>query len=515
VDCIKGVQSSNRFDCAPGTIFDVAADTCNWPDAVSDCSPYIAYADGQDTDVDESSTINYCPAEYTGRAPTSGCSGYVNCVYGEPASVANCQSSTTFDSKTQMCVAGMAECKLLVDLTEGMSEEMIQMDAEADLEEERIVFPRDCSGKYTGKAAIDDCRGYVECDDGVEVARYNCTQGTLFDRGIGLCNWKSYVSCASSSPSVKPTPAPTTASPTPWDPNNVYYPKWAEGLCVNDGKQPADVDTKYLFSDIDVCCKAWFPKNTECLKLSPPPTNAPIIDLKPKIWYPDYVNNLCKKDGKHGPYEQNFFSSYDECCKFDFMDEAKCMKNKPAMYYANYDTNTCTSDGNPSLYEDKLFMTHQQCCEYEWIHTEICVSTGDISSTVGDVLVQNSAPTAVEVKYYPDLFNSKCRCDGKQKNTDMTFPSYSECCSYPWINKNECMKHEHECTAQTAPPPAPSQTISSVGMWYPDTSSKRCKNDGNSPDGVLVFTSYQVCCFRNMPGILKQCEFNSQASLAS
>jgi len=505
VECVKGVQGNNRFDCAPGTIFDAAADTCNWPDAVLDCSPYIANADGKATDEDLSSTNNYCPAEYTGRAPTSGCSGYVNCVYGEPTSAAECQSSTSFDSKTQMCVAGMTECKLLVEVTEGMSEEMIQMEGEPGAEpDDRIVFPRDCSGKFTGKAAINDCAGYIDCVDGAEIARYNCTQGTLFDRNIGLCNWRESVFCESSSPSIKPTPSPSTASPTPWDPNNVYYPKWSEGLCVNDGKQPEDVDVKYLFSDIEVCCQTYFPTNQECVKITLPPTNAPTpTNLMPKIWYPDYVNNICKKDGKYGPYEQNFFSSYDECCKFDFMDEDKCMEKKPAIYYANYDTNTCTSDGNPSPYEDKLFMTHQECCQYDWIYTETCTSAGDVP-------VQNSAPvTVVEVDYYPDLVYNKCKCDGKQRDTDQIFSSYDECCKYPWLNKNECMKHSHECTAQTVP--TPSQTV----LWYPDLNSNRCKNDGNNPDGVLVFTSHQVCCFRNMLGVLKQCEFNSQASMTT
>ena len=75
VECIKGIQGNNRFDCAPGTIFDVAEDTCNWPDAVTDCSPFIAYADGQATDAYVNSTNNYCPPEYTGRAPTSRCVG--------------------------------------------------------------------------------------------------------------------------------------------------------------------------------------------------------------------------------------------------------------------------------------------------------------------------------------------------------------------------------------------------------------------------------------------------------
>ena len=306
-----------------------------------------------------------------------------------------------------MCVDdNMKECNLLVEVTdemieemsEEMGEEMIQMDAETE-ELERIVFPRDCHGEFTGKAAINDCAGYIECDKGVEAARYNCTKGTLFDRTIGLCNWEGSVICESSSPSMKPTPAPSTAAPTPWDPNNVYYPKFSDGVCVNDGKQPEDVDPKFLFSDIDVCCKTYFEKSEDCSKVTSPPTNAP-TKWRPKVWYPDYVNKMCKKDGKHGIYEQNFFGSYDACCKFDFMDEVKCMENKPAMYYANYDTNTCTSDGNPSSYEDMLFLTHQECCQYDWIDTETCTFSGDM-------LVQNSAAagaaTVVEVKFYPDL----------------------------------------------------------------------------------------------------------------
>jgi hypothetical protein len=449
VECTKGVQDSNRFDCPPGTIFDVALDTCNWPDAVADCSPYIAYAEGQPTNAYVNST-NYCPAEYTGRAPTSRCMGYVNCVKGEPTSAgaAKCPLKTAFDSKTQMCVSGLKACNLLVEVMEEMeemSEEMVQMDDEPE-ELERIVFPRDCTGGYTGKAAIGQCTGYIDCYNGVETARYNCTEGTLFDRSIGLCNWKSSVVCASSSPSMKPTFAPSTATPTPWDPNNVYYPKFAEGLCVNDGKQPENVDRKYLFSDLAVCCETYFSTNPECAKVTAKPTNAP-TKFKPKVWYPDYVNQLCKKDGNHGPYEQNFFTSYDECCKFDFMNEAKCMENKPAMYYADYNTNTCTSDGDPSPYEDMLFMTHQDCCQYDWIDTETCTSAGDM-------LVQNSAAI-------------------------------------------------------------PSQTIPSLDLWYPDKNSNRCKNDGKNSDGVLVFTSYQVCCFRNMADISKTCEFNSQASMST
>ncbi|KAL7442266.1 hypothetical protein ACHAXM_008313 [Skeletonema potamos] len=449
VECINGDQGNNHFDCPPGTIFDVSIETCNWPNAVAKCSPYIAYTEGFATNELVTGT-NYCPAEYTGRAPTSRCLGYVNCVSGEPNIGANCPSKTTFDSKTQMCISGMKDCKW----TEGMEvyEEIIQLEGdepeelEDELEEsERIVFPRDCSRGYTGKAAIGKCTGYIECNNGVETARYNCTAGTLFDRSIGLCNWKNSVFCATSSPSMKPTFAPSTLSPTPFDPNNVYYPKFAEGICVKDGKQPQNVSSKYLFSDLAVCCKTYFSTNPECPKRTAPPTSAP-IKWEPKVWYPDYVNHFCKKDGKYGPYEQNFFDSYDECCKFDFMDEAKCMENKPPMYYADYNTNTCTSHGDPSPYEDMLFRTHEECCQYDWIDTENCISSGD-------TLVQNSAATA------------------------------------------------------------PNPSLTSLGLWYPDKNSNRCKNDGKNAGGVLVFTSYQVCCFRSMPNISEKCELNSRASM--
>ena len=88
------------------------------------------------------------------------------------------------------------------------------------------------------------------------------------------------------------------------------------------------------------------------------------------------------------------------------------------------------------------------------------------------------------------------------------FSSYGDCCNYRWINTEECMKHANECLATVAPAPS----ISSLDLWYPDINSNRCKNDGNNPDGVLTWTSYQVCCTRTMPGN-SECEANSQASV--
>ena len=70
------------------------------------------------------------------------------------------------------------------------------------------------------------------------------------------------------------------------------------------------------------------------------------------------------------------------------------------------------------------------------------------------------------------------------------------------------MKHANECLAIVAPAPS----ISSLDLWYPDINSNSCKNDGNNPDGVLTWTSYQVCCTRTMPGN-SECEANSQASM--
>ena len=66
---------------------------------------------------------------------------------------------------------------------------------------------------------------------------------------------------------------------------------------------------------------------------------------------------------------------------------------------------------------------------------------------------------------------NKCKCDGKQRDTDQIFSSYDECCKYPWLNKNECMKHSHECTAQTggSVPVQNSAPVTVVEVdYYPD-----------------------------------------------
>ena len=107
---------------------------------------------------------------------------------------------------------------------------------------------------------------------------------------------------------------------------------------------------------------------------------------------------------------------------------------------------------------------------------------------------------------FHDRTHSNCKCDGKQKSSDLTFSSYEECCEYAWINKFICMKHIHDCTPQTIP-----LSTTNLDLWYPDENSRRCRRDGNNPDGVLLFTSYQVCCFRSMPSATEQCENNSKA----
>lgn len=399
VECINGVQGDRHF-CGPGTKFDIASQTCVWPSDLKVCEPYIAYLRGYTTDAYADGT-NYCPDDYDGRAPVYMCAGYVNCENGKYISGAQCQYGTKFDTDTQMCVSTVKDCNLLVEVDETqMMQEMIQMQEATGTtkeEAERIVYPEECYGTFTGKLAIQQCTGYIQCQDGKEVGKYMCEPGLIFDRDLGVCNWvANKVNCASSSPSMKPTPAPTTAAPTPWNPNNVYYPKFDKGVCVNDGNQGGDVDEKYLFADIDKCCEMYFLDNfEECSRVTLRPTGSP-TQPRPKVWYPVYGENTCKKDGQHSQYEVNFFMSYDECCEFDFMNTAACLENKP-VYYANYDTNTCTNDGTPSVYEDMLYTSHSECCQNnEWIDSDACIFAGEGS------MEQNSAGATTDMKYYPD-----------------------------------------------------------------------------------------------------------------
>jgi len=106
---------------------------------------------------------------------------------------------------------------------------------------------------------------------------------------------------------------------------DIYYPNFSNGLCVNDGKPPPDAPGKYLFHNVTECCDTYFPGNMKACRRASLPTASPTL-LGEKNWYPDYANDICKNDGQHGLYEIHFAYTYEKCCEFELIDTEKCLE---------------------------------------------------------------------------------------------------------------------------------------------------------------------------------------------
>ena len=83
------------------------------------------------------------------------------------------------------------------------------------------VTSQQCPGMYPHPS---DCDKFYQCDSSRSYL-FNCPEGTLFDKTLGLCNHKYLVTCSSSISSIPPSPPTTTISVTyPWRPQTTVRP---------------------------------------------------------------------------------------------------------------------------------------------------------------------------------------------------------------------------------------------------------------------------------------------------
>jgi hypothetical protein len=88
-------------------------------------------------------------------------------------------------------------------------------------------------------------------------------------------------------------------------------------------------------------------------------------------------------------------------CQFEWIDEEICLANKAQamgqIYFPDYKTNTCRNDGMHSAYEDNFFTSYENCCSFEFIDYDICMA-GE-----GEVMEQQSQGVGGgRSVYYPD-----------------------------------------------------------------------------------------------------------------
>jgi len=372
-------------------LYDAKYQICNWPSAV------MCNADNDDGYIDEEGEVEgeeekdyskYCPQDYTGRVPTKDCDGYVHCRKGNVKLAKDCPTGAKFDLTILACTFAEVECQATIPATLSPSP--------------RIIIDESCPPEYTGNKAVNGCSGYIYCAAGTQLGEYICSPGTVYDITLGYCNWSQNVNtdvpgCATSSPSYMPTADPTISpsyTPTSLDlDGELFYPDYKNGICRNDNMYPPTLTSEYLKYSAHTCCTAFF--NSTYDRCMQAPSNTPI---GAKIWYPDYDYNLCRSDLNYSLYEVNFFSSYESCCTFDFLDRVECLMKKPSalglIYYPHHPSGTCKNDGRQSANELWLYTNKEDCCKNDQVQFDVCMQEED----EGD-MKQNSSPTS---NYYPD-----------------------------------------------------------------------------------------------------------------
>lgn len=422
VKCDQG-SVTDVLKCPQGTKFDVMKLACTYADVECEAEDGHEEEEEEEKEVDHS---KYCPTDYTGRAPTKNCNGYIDCRKGKVNLIKDCPVGTKFDVMILACTFSEVQCEASVEDTDYPTPSP-ESDGKKDKEDrpDRVVLDDTCPAGFTGNKAINACTGYIYCAAGTRLGVFKCTAGTLFDAESGYCNWAANVNtdipaCATSSPSYTPTMAPLypTISPsyTPTILNlegEIFYPDYKNGVCKNDGKYPPSLSSIYLRASAHGCCSAFFDSAYDRCMLaftSEAPSSAPSGD---QTWYPDYEFNLCRSDLDYSPYETNFFSSYERCCEFDFLDQAECLMKKPSamglIYYPHYPSGTCKNDARQSLDEVWLYTSKKDCCKNDQVqpYSSCMDGTGN-----GGEMEQNSsgvtsntnatATTPATKDWYPD-----------------------------------------------------------------------------------------------------------------
>ena len=416
VQCKNG-DITDALECPQGTMFDVMKLACTYADV--DCGAYDEPVDGEIEHKSENvNHAKYCPDDYTGRAPTKDCDGYVDCRNGKVRLVKDCPAGTKFDIMILACTLSEVQCEATYEATDYPT--LSPVGAKAD-KSERVVVDETCPQGFTGNKAIAGCTGYIYCAAGLQLGEFKCASGTLFDVKLGFCSWSSGVDtslpeCSTSSPSYMPTLSPIyptvspSYSPTMLDlTGTLFYPDYKNGVCKNDDKYPTTLSSIYLKASAHGCCTAFFDSRYDtCMQAfaSESPSSAPSGEA---IWYPDYDFNICRSDLGYSNFETNFFSSYERCCQFDFIDEVECLIKKPSamglIYYPHYPSGTCKNDGRQSLDEIWLYTSKKDCCKNDMVQPySACMKdegNGEMEQNSSGV-TSTTINTPAKEEYYPD-----------------------------------------------------------------------------------------------------------------
>ena len=339
-------------------------------------------------------------------------------------------------------------------------------------------------------------------------------------------------SMPSSEPSATPSCTPSSA-PTPSPSINLFYPdQSASGKCLNDGGQPAWMESNpsaWLSTTLEICCEkhaSW--NQQECVGDHPP-------ECATVLWYPDWkgTNKGCLRDGNEPLYMvQNpstfIFSDKASCCAEHYTwNEASCLggiggtslthgtstASSGSKYYADWESEkaedqTCKNDGaapeyminNPTMW---LFDQLNVCCEknFNW--------EPKLSECKGSTAADSNARL-----YYPDWSGGNAGCEQNSGTTlapDTLTDSYfyatlDECCEahYSW-NEASCKYGGSSATTGIG-------TEKWYVVWADSTCKKDCAIGGTDCGGLAGY--YETsnlhdtkadCCSTHMPFDYRNC----------
>mmetsp|Transcript_24714 Transcript_24714/g.51710 ORF Transcript_24714/g.51710 Transcript_24714/m.51710 type:complete len:1016 (+) Transcript_24714:157-3204(+) len=485
-------------------------------------------------------SAKFCPGDYSGKAPTNKCAGYLVCKNGEADStVQPCASGTQFDVRSGTCTwPDSVTCKtgdaLLVQLGQANGGGDGGNKDDDGGKEEVSQF---CPPRFTGRAPTTKCRGYVDCKNGKEGLSANCPPNSLFNMMDEQCQF-DLDECQMMGDDDDPTD----------DREKYEYVNELDSFCPPDynGRAPTRnclgyVDCKNgkakrskmcaLNTKFDVMQMACTYSVTGCDALAgPEPTRPPVSKMELQADVPATGSSSSEDvepeplgcpEGHTGHLALPGCKEYIYCSGGQELQRIKCGAN--TLYYAaggycnwayqvTCDTTSAPSRSpvenptysptvQPTMSPVELDMDGQ--IYYPKFNTGTCSGDGNFPPEVGrqylfataerccetyfemnmERCVQATMPTPPPTpaggrEWYPDYTNGVCKNDGDAGVWETNFFfTYEECCEFEWLNTVACMRR------------AP------VIAFYPDYETNSCKNDGEqSPFESNIFGSLEECC---------------------
>ena len=467
VSCKLGVQTSEGITtCASGTLYDYKSKTCTWPHLVQECKvgdellPELTGKDANaDSDEETKPPSLFCPPNYTGRAPTTDCLGYCDCISGIEGLSVNCPPRSFFDILTNQCTYNLYKCRMRVE----------QSSDTTNNEEEDVTstlglneLDRYCPIDYTGRAPLPECTGYIDCKNGKARRTKDCQGTTLFSVMKLACDDTMTSRDCDAIELFEPTLSPITREEMRADakanfvngcpasftgymvlPGCAHYMYCQGGVEVNTFKCAEGTlynGSTCTWAHLVQCDTTAIPTYSPTEEPTFYPTVGPTIeptslDMDGPIYYPNFTRGICLNDGLYPSHvNKNYlFSNGNNCCTAYFPNNIEqcliAVQPTPAPspiagaeWFPRYQDGTCINDKTQaSPYEVNFFYTHEECCNFDWIpDVTYCLEHKPL--------------------YYPDYWNNICLNDGMQSvHETNVFDSYVECCLNGWVITDICL----------------------------------------------------------------------------